>query len=360
MDGDRALVVAEPVILKAAERECADVVPLYYPMAKAPAHEVTPDAMYEGMVAAWTGGNIGAISNTISKIWAMDTPDVGAVKVLVMENNFVIDYAKTLYKCTRPEEWNNRLKKIESAKLPAFFYYAKDKTLDQVKPRGNGVIDRLCNHVRNYKFRWSNKTIPPFDYKMLMYNKNRPYGEAEEAIVQEFRNSASGLQFVRTNSYAEEDNHNYYEIKRLMKHMEQFGRAQDVCDILVRGLFHEHVVAHKAAFWLCYGDIVYDNLVANLQEQKKKDDSPVEDLVWKECSECGNGFKANQFDIETVCPACRAFGQTGMIRRCIDCGAELPTKTGVGRGSVRCDSCQRAADRAVRARAMRELRKRRA
>lgn len=83
--------MAEPVIIRAAERECADVVPLYYPMAKAAAHEITPEIMYDGMVAAWTGGNIGAISNTISKIWGSDDPDDNAVKVLCMENNFVID-----------------------------------------------------------------------------------------------------------------------------------------------------------------------------------------------------------------------------------------------------------------------------
>lgn len=89
-DGDKALVVAEQTLVNVAERECVDVVPLYYPMAKAGAVEITPKALYDGMVAAWTGGNIGVISNQISKIWATDKPDLDAIKILCMENNFVI------------------------------------------------------------------------------------------------------------------------------------------------------------------------------------------------------------------------------------------------------------------------------
>lgn len=86
-DGDKALVVAEPTLVKVAERECKDVVPLYYPMAKAAPQELGPEAFYNGMVAAWTGGNIGAISNKITKIWSTDDPDVDAVKILCMINN---------------------------------------------------------------------------------------------------------------------------------------------------------------------------------------------------------------------------------------------------------------------------------
>lgn len=91
VDGDRSLVCADPTIIAAAERNCGDVVPLYYEMAKAGAVPITPEAKYNGMVAAWVGGNIGEISNKISKIWSSPEPDVDAVKILVMQNNFVID-----------------------------------------------------------------------------------------------------------------------------------------------------------------------------------------------------------------------------------------------------------------------------
>lgn len=60
-------------------------------MAKAGAAPITDEAKYNGMVAAWTGGNIGMLSNAISCIWASPEPDVDAVKILVMLTNFTID-----------------------------------------------------------------------------------------------------------------------------------------------------------------------------------------------------------------------------------------------------------------------------
>lgn len=90
-DGDKSLVCADSVIIAVAERCCADVVPLYYEMKKAPAHIVTPDLMWQGMKNAYDGGRIGPISNKISKIWNSDEPDLDAVKLLCAENNYVID-----------------------------------------------------------------------------------------------------------------------------------------------------------------------------------------------------------------------------------------------------------------------------
>lgn len=83
-------MVAEPTLVAVAERECRDVVPLYYPMAKAAPQQLDPEAFYHGMVAAWTGGNIGTISNKITKVWNSEAPDVEAVKILCFLNNFVI------------------------------------------------------------------------------------------------------------------------------------------------------------------------------------------------------------------------------------------------------------------------------
>lgn len=90
-DGDKSLVCADPVIINAAERNCKDIVPLYYEMKKAEAHIIGPNEMYQGMENAYKGGSIGPISNDISKIWNSENPNLTVIKLLCALNNFVID-----------------------------------------------------------------------------------------------------------------------------------------------------------------------------------------------------------------------------------------------------------------------------
>lgn len=101
VDGDKSLVVADSDFIKIAERNMKNIVPLYYNMKKAKPTELNNETIYNGLNAAFTGGNIGLYSNDISKIWNsnvfIDGTDeekqeaINAVKLLCMENNFVID-----------------------------------------------------------------------------------------------------------------------------------------------------------------------------------------------------------------------------------------------------------------------------
>jgi len=94
-DGDTVLTIADETIINVAERNMQGIVPLYYDMKKAEATILTNEQFYNGMTAAWTGGNIGEISNDITKIWNIDDEisedELLAVKLLCMENNFTID-----------------------------------------------------------------------------------------------------------------------------------------------------------------------------------------------------------------------------------------------------------------------------
>lgn len=101
VDGDKSLVVADPLFVEIAERNMTNIVPLYYNMRKAPAEILNSENMYNGLNAAFVGGNIGIYSNNISKIWNDEVfisgtaeeqqEAVEAVKLLCCENNFVID-----------------------------------------------------------------------------------------------------------------------------------------------------------------------------------------------------------------------------------------------------------------------------
>ena len=102
-DGDKSLVVSDGTIIKVAERnaEKYDIVPLYYNMRKAEATQLNSQSIYNGLIAAFTGGNIGIYSNNISKIWNSEIFISGSeeerkealncIKLLCCENNFIID-----------------------------------------------------------------------------------------------------------------------------------------------------------------------------------------------------------------------------------------------------------------------------
>ena len=101
VDGDTLLVVAEKVVVELAKRNTIGIVPLYYNMKKAEAVALNNKSIYEGLIHAFTSGNIGLYSNDISIIWNSDVfingteeekqETIDIVKLLCMENNFVID-----------------------------------------------------------------------------------------------------------------------------------------------------------------------------------------------------------------------------------------------------------------------------
>lgn len=241
--------------------------------------------------------------------------------------------------------------------MPTFFQYAKDKSEKQVNRPGNGVIDRIYNHIKINRFRFANTTIEPLDWRKLMFNPDRPYGEKEEELVAEFRNASSKLQFVRGNFTFDDGYHNLYEIKKLKEYMDGYGRRQDVCDVLIRGLFGEHKTPYKAAFWMCYNDVVYDNLSANLTEDRQKySEMDLDTLDWRECNICGNEYKARPTDVGDICPACRMFNGKARTRRCLDCGVDLPPVAKPGGVQLRCEKCQKIHRRKYKTRKEREYR----
>ena len=101
VDGDKSLVVADNTIVPIAERNMNGIVPLYYNMKKASPVQLNNQTIYNGLNAAFVGGNIGIYSNNISKIWNSEVfisgteeekkEAVDLIKLLCMENNFVID-----------------------------------------------------------------------------------------------------------------------------------------------------------------------------------------------------------------------------------------------------------------------------
>lgn len=93
-DGDRLLVIKDKTLTTVAKRNMKDIVPLAYELKKAKSQEINNNTMYDGMIAAYNGGNIGIVSNNISKVWncgVIEEEQLNIVKWLCMKNNQVIN-----------------------------------------------------------------------------------------------------------------------------------------------------------------------------------------------------------------------------------------------------------------------------
>ena len=157
-----------------------NIVPLYYNMKKALPSILNSETLYKGLNSAFAGSNIGQYSNNITKIWNSDTfvngtdkekqDAIDLVKILCMENNFCIDYAKTLYMPTRPKDIDTKIKSYTKNRVPHFFKYAKDRENSQVFDKNNSFINMLENIIPSPRISYKDVNIGEIDYKLLMNN----------------------------------------------------------------------------------------------------------------------------------------------------------------------------------------------
>ena len=269
VDGDKTLVIQDENIIEVAKRNQIGVVPLYYNMRKAAKEQVTSESRYKGMSAAFTGGNIGVVSNNISKIKnssEIRNPEtrqeaMDCLKYLCMVNNEVIDYAKTLYKSTPPKEIKTIISKYVNKKLPAFFVYAKDKDVKQVEPINDCVVNQIKTLYPEDNFKLVFTDRSRFDYRMLM---NNPDIVVDSEVLRAYSDVVSTAKFKK----GKEETNNSTVVGDIVLTMQKFDYAQyEICDMLVKDMFKDKTVFKdgrcKEFFFYVYGDIVYENIVAN-------------------------------------------------------------------------------------------------
>lgn len=266
-DGDKSLVVAEKTIIEVAERNMNGIVPLFYNMAKAEVQMINYETIYDGLKAAYTGGNIGVISNDITKIWNSREVNYDVVKLLCMENNFTIDYAKTLYKPKRPNSKKKMITKFTKSKVPHFFIYAKDKKKTEVEQTNNSLVNRLERLIPNPRINFRATNLGKFNYQMLM---NDCDVKTDQKIINKYTELDLKSHFM-INVTGESDNlsHVHREIRNEI--LKIHSNIIYVVDVLVRHLYLEKNSQYKTTLWECFGDILVDNLKKNLEATFKED-----------------------------------------------------------------------------------------
>ena len=303
VDGDKSLVCSDQTIVSVAKRniEKMDIVPLYYEMKKAGSMKVDKKTIYKGMISAYKGGNIGIYSNDISKIWNGENLNLKIIKILCMENNFVIDYAKTLYKPERPKEIKDEITSYTKKKVPYFFISAKDKNTQQVEKINKSVVNRLNKIIKTPRLDF--KSIKErFSYKKLMHDSKLEIKKDDIAIINKYNELDVKSTFMIENST------NYKErIKELSSQYQQIREdvlkvnndIVHVTDVLVKFLYNNKHDNKKITLWECFGDIILDNIKTNLTKDFKKEAI--------ECENCGKLIEKT----------------SGKIKYCEECSKEI-------------------------------------
>ena len=293
-DGDKALVVKDRLLTKIAKRNMQGIVPLAYNLKKAKAEKLSTDSMYQGMAHAYTGGNIGPISNNITKVWnsgEIGEEQLNVVKWLCFQNNAVIDYAKTLWLPEPPKEIADTIKSYTKAKVPDFFIYAKDKESHQVELPNNSAMNRIAASIPDLKIKFS-KTISKFDYRMLM-NLSCDFSVSSESPVIKAYDywNARINEFEDDKAVKNQDMYKYKNLRR--KVLEESGKDIDyVVNTLVAYLYTVRKTSAKKGLWDSFGDVIIQNLKNNLNQESKI------------CKICGKRFIPKRIDQVTCSVEC--------------------------------------------------------
>lgn len=273
-DGDKALVVKDRLLTKIAKRNMQGIVPLAYNLKKAKAEQLSTESMYQGMAHAYTGGNIGPISNNITKVWnsgEIDEEQLNVVKWLCFQNNAVIDYAKTLWLPEPSKEIADTIKSYTKAKVPDFFIYAKDKESHQVEKPNNSTMNRIAASIPDPKIRFS-KSISKFDYRMLM-NLDCDFsisGDSPVVKAYDYWNVRQNL--LSNNEETYEAQESLYLYRRLKEEIVVMSGKDDmdyIVNTLVAYLYTARKNSAKKVLWACFGDVMLENLKRNLEGKGK-------------------------------------------------------------------------------------------
>lgn len=302
VDGDKSLVVADPDFVRIAERNMNGIVPLYYNMRKAEPRILNNQSIYEGLNAAFTGGNIGIYSNNISKIWNNDVFINGTdeekehatncVKRLCCQNNFVIDYAKTLYKPEFPETIGEEIKEFTNQKLPAFFEYAKDKEKSQVNDRNDSFVNKLYSRIPNKSINTRGMKLGELKYKDMMKNPDIVCSKEISDLYDELNKKYRYM----VNMKDEYIDNLHYVACSIRNQFAELGYSEEmIADMLVQYLYKNKKRA-KQLFWFCYGEYAVENLKNNIKYKEPK-------VI--QCIDCGEWFEVDKNNVKTCrCPKC--------------------------------------------------------
>lgn len=214
---------------------------------------------------------------------------------------------------------NERLTAFTGQPLPHFFKYAKDKSDSQVVDVNGSFVNRLEKIIPNPRINMRRLGLGEIDHELLMGD---PGIEFDVEFTPNGRVSEDGTDPLIV-AYCKFDKRYYMSIdaamasgaadkgERYMRSRIKNGRIADeirdalsgfghdereIVDILVKFLYGIRKSSNKTALWLCYGDVIYENLSAKLKPRTKA----------VRCVDCGEWFDVSVYDSATErCDECQ-------------------------------------------------------
>lgn len=277
-DGDHICVIHDKAFLDVLDK---NNLPLYYRMSKAEPSDNNADNIMACLSRSFNNENIGFVSNAITKIFNWEEePDFSFIRILCAYNNYVIDYFKT-QKAMDLKAYKEKYEQLKTVKPPCFFIYAKDKKRKSCEPfNKKSNIDRMSRYIANATKDGITKTGrnsgTAFDPCVLMCRPDRNINRGS-AEYTELRRLLSELKLRNKKRY----NHLskalladldvkiaadilfYYDCERQIKDItSDRGKAIDYL-IDIEYYQSENCDDNKNILWGCYGEILYNNVLAN-------------------------------------------------------------------------------------------------
>jgi len=287
VDGDHALVSCDEVLLDIVERNCKDIIPLYYDMGKAGAENISTDNIVNSLKSAFKYGNIGIYSNKVTNLWNVDDFNkntMNLIKLLTAMNNYSIDSAKTLEMVELADEEKIKYKQLlkeANQQMPYFFQFAKDKDKENVKDKNISTVNRICNEIEtnvidNYKYDFSK--LGKFNVRYLVSNKWTSIdinSEKSKLLIDKYEeiDKEKNKLFIKAKNNKQETDKvapSIYDICRnefntYLKDTEMdFNIASD---ILIKYYFGEKKNTKKTLLINLFGDRILNNLDNNLKDK---------------------------------------------------------------------------------------------
>jgi hypothetical protein len=264
-DGDKALVIQNDLFVEIAERNMQGILPLYYEMGFAKAEQITDQRIYDSLLLAFKA-NIGEVSNNITKVFNSNNIDLRVVKWLTAENNYIIDFAKSLYMPVRPLWVDKIIKEYIKSKVPYFFIEAKDKEIHNVESINKSTVNRLRKIIPNKPIRFE-KIAGIFDYKVLMSADIKSNNE----IVDEYKRlERSKKWLIRGDQNKGKKDGKFYVDKYIRERLREINPDEErTVNVLVEELYGRTKTKNKTTLWDCYGDILLSNIRENLKGTKQ-------------------------------------------------------------------------------------------